>query len=416
MAYHFYRLIGRARNVVLLYNNDTEGMKSGEMSRYIYQLKYLYRYPFMLDTKLKYPAWAPQLPQIQVEKSEEIQKRLQRYMAGYEGDDKKFLSASAIKQFLNCELKFLLGTLTNFSDPDDDYSHIDDSVYGLIVHYMMEQIYSRHLDRKENLSITAADLQAMLDDPKLITGLAIEAVNKKYKLADTDAPLKGEMKIFCEMAIKCVRALLEAEKAYLEKNNLERFEILGTEWDNCIEFEVAPGLKLNFRYIIDRVDRIYGKDGSSSLRIIDYKTGSDSLKFESVESLVDYSSEKENYYPPEAITQLMLYSILYANDPSSNVKPGEPIQNLIYKFRDIMKGEDIGPLEIKKIKEGKKKPKYDPVPSYNTDKMDMEFMELLRERIVRLFDPSQPFVQTASPHACKYCDFKDICQRAKKKW
>lgn len=44
-AYYFYRMISRAKRVFLLYDSRTDGLKSGEVSRYIYQLKYHYRIP-----------------------------------------------------------------------------------------------------------------------------------------------------------------------------------------------------------------------------------------------------------------------------------------------------------------------------------------------------------------------------------
>ena len=34
-AYHFYRLLQRAENVTFLYNSNSEGLKSGEMSRFL---------------------------------------------------------------------------------------------------------------------------------------------------------------------------------------------------------------------------------------------------------------------------------------------------------------------------------------------------------------------------------------------
>ena len=39
-SYHFYRLIQHAQNVTLVYNNFTEGINSGEKSRFISQLEF----------------------------------------------------------------------------------------------------------------------------------------------------------------------------------------------------------------------------------------------------------------------------------------------------------------------------------------------------------------------------------------
>ena len=39
-AYHFYRLLQRAENVTFIYNSNSEGLRSGEMSRFLIQMKY----------------------------------------------------------------------------------------------------------------------------------------------------------------------------------------------------------------------------------------------------------------------------------------------------------------------------------------------------------------------------------------
>src|SRR5450759_3900756 len=39
-AYHFYRLLQRAENVTFVYNSNSEGLRSGEMSRFLIQMKY----------------------------------------------------------------------------------------------------------------------------------------------------------------------------------------------------------------------------------------------------------------------------------------------------------------------------------------------------------------------------------------
>ena len=39
-TYHFYRLLQRAKRIYLLYNTQSDGLNSGEMSRFLYQLKY----------------------------------------------------------------------------------------------------------------------------------------------------------------------------------------------------------------------------------------------------------------------------------------------------------------------------------------------------------------------------------------
>ena len=54
-AYYFYRMISRAEKVWMLVDSRTEGLKSGEESRYIKQLEYhfglpLNRYTVQMDS------------------------------------------------------------------------------------------------------------------------------------------------------------------------------------------------------------------------------------------------------------------------------------------------------------------------------------------------------------------------------
>ena len=50
-AYHFYRLISRAKRIFMLYDARAQEMQTGEVSRYFYQIKYLYGRYFNISEK-----------------------------------------------------------------------------------------------------------------------------------------------------------------------------------------------------------------------------------------------------------------------------------------------------------------------------------------------------------------------------
>jgi len=59
-AYHFFRLINRAKRVFMLYDTRTEELQTGEVSRYFYQLKYLYNNYFDIEEHVQtYDVSAP---------------------------------------------------------------------------------------------------------------------------------------------------------------------------------------------------------------------------------------------------------------------------------------------------------------------------------------------------------------------
>ena len=74
------------------------------------------------------------------------------------------------------------------------------------------------------------------------------------------------------------------------------------------------------------------------LRIVDYKTGGDST---TIDADLDRLFAR-GYCDVKAVRQLIIYCMVYA----AQHDPEEPIQPLIYKFRDMALG-GIQPLRIK---------------------------------------------------------------------
>ena len=400
MAYHFYRLASRAHRIDLIYNSDTEGLTSGEISRYIYQLKYLYRYPHLKEFTLNYLPWTNSPTVIEIEKTPRVMAQLTEYLAR---TGSRSLSASAIKKLLACELQFYLGAVCRFNDEDDSPDHVDDSIYGKIVHFIMEHLYHGYIatdnekEERPKPVVDSSHIERILKS-NLIDKLATAAVKEIYMecpTGDNATKLEGETELFKEMAITDVKNLLRAEQKMLGKFGSMIIE--HTESKKNMEMDFGHGLRVNFSYIIDRVDRLKLADGDTILRIVDYKTGKDTLSFKDVEKLVDYSGFKTLKEVPQAITQLMLYAVAYARH---NNLESTAIQPLIYKFRDLSDAD----AQIEPIKMGAT-----PIIDYR-DLAD-EFIALMGNKIKTLFDVDEPFRQTESTLPCKYCDFKEICSR-----
>lgn len=100
-AYHFYRLIERASHVSLLYDTRSNGLQTGEVSRFVHQLHYHYEVP-MRDKLVVYNVSSSETPPLAVPKREDIMRRLDAYRKG----GSKAISASAINTYLDCPLKF----------------------------------------------------------------------------------------------------------------------------------------------------------------------------------------------------------------------------------------------------------------------------------------------------------------------
>ena len=80
-AYHFYRLIYRASHVSLLYDTRSNGLQTGEVSRFVYQLHYHYEEPIQ-NKLVVYNVSSSKTPALQVAKTEEVMNRLADFRSG----------------------------------------------------------------------------------------------------------------------------------------------------------------------------------------------------------------------------------------------------------------------------------------------------------------------------------------------
>ena len=182
-----------------------------------------------------------------------------------------------------------------------------------------------------------------------------------------------------------VEMLLRAEKAFTP------FEFIDAEMKVEGRMEVAPGLVVNFKQIIDRVDRIYpdSPDGGV-MRVVDYKTGQDKISFTSVADLFDRSKTDRR----KAILQLMFYSNMLAR----KLDYDGPIQPVIYLFKTIAT-HGILPITFNRK----------PLEDYRS--INDEFISTFNSTVAEIFDPAIPFTQADDSHACTFCNFKSVCGR-----
>ena len=148
--------------------------------------------------------------------------------------------------------------------------------------------------------------------------------------------------------------------------------------------------EVNITGIIDRVDEKEGK-----FRILDYKTGSENLKFKNLDDVFSHDKSDRNSY----VLQTMLYGMYYINKKENAIiEPG------LYFIRKTVQ-ENFSTQLIYKPDNKTIKPISD--FSMWTD----EFKEHLINCLEELFNPDVPFFQTEDVGNCENCSFTGICQR-----
>lgn len=374
-AYHFYRLIRRAKQVTLLYDTRTTGLQTGEVSRFVHQLRYHYQYP-LIDELVVYDVASSAVPPISVQKTAEVEKLLSDFLSG----GPRALSASAINTYLDCPLKFYFSVLEQIQEEDEITETVERDVFGSILHKVMEDLY---VPFKGKL-VTADLLKLLRKDQPLLTGTIARAFAELFFKSPVVRPLEGENFLTGEMIRKYAEKILEQDARFTP------FHYIESEKKVRATITLSDKRVVQLKGFIDRVDSL-----DRVLRIVDYKTGSGKLEFESVEGLFD----KEAKDRPKAVMQVFLYAWMYQQLPEYT---GMPIQPAIYYLRTLFQ-RSFNPV----VEQKKGRGKADKVNSFQDFASDFEGK--LRQCLDEIFNLDIPFTQTETGKACAYCSFRGLC-------
>ena len=374
--HYFHRLLQRASDVTILYNNATSDGKTAEMSRFMLQLMVENKIPISFLT-LK----AGQTPQLHapktIEKTPDVIAQMQKRFSKEEGG----ISPTAINNYLRCQLRFFYRYVCGISEPDsteDDL--IDNRLFGNIFHKAAQVIYTPFIGN----TVSSMMLEELLKEEVTIERAVDEAIKQEFfKITDPSRPLPpldGLQIINREVIIKYIHQLLEVDRRFTP------FRIIDLEkWEST---EIG-GFKVGG--IIDRLDSIYNSDtGEELVRVVDYKTGS-----RDASSLPDVAS----IFTPEAVkdhSDYFLQTFLYAHIVRSK-SPNKVSPCLL--FIQHAGGKDYDPtLSIGK----------EPVTDIAT--YSDEYISLFENLLAEIFNPQLSFTPTDDRKHCETCPFASLCR------
>lgn len=376
-AYHFYRLIYRASQVSLLYDTRSNGLQTGEVSRFVHQLHYHYEVP-MQDKLVVYNVSSSRTPALEVKKSEEVMRLLSAFCKG----GHRAISASAVNTYLDCPLKFYFSVVEGVREEEEVNETIESNVFGSILHKVMEELYEPFCGKM----VTADLLKALRKDTSLLTGAIARSFAEVFFKTDVVRPLTGQNFLIGEMIRKYVEKVLERD------SKLTPFKYHESEKKvNCLFSLSDPDhSEIQLKGFIDRIDFRW-----ETMRIVDYKSGNGTNLFSSIESLFD----KENKDRSKAVMQVFMYSWMYNKMCETK---GQAIAPHIYYMRTLFSDKfDSG--VYRRLDRTKTAPVED-FTDYSAD-----FESALRDCLDEIFISDTPFRQTALEKNCSYCPFKGIC-------
>ena len=376
-AYYFYRGICRARRIWLLYDSRTEGTQSGEESRFIKQLRYLYHVP-MVEKVATYSLAGSTAdnPMCHIEKDAEVLRKLEdRFIQGTGA-----FSASSLNTYLDCPLRFYYEQVEGIREQDEVVEDVDAGVFGSIFHAVMEQLYKPF----EGRLVSAAELEE-----KILFGGKGARLEALVTAAFADAHIReiaGQNLILKELVIHLVRQTVAVDRRLAaEKGSLH---LIATEKKESLPVTLPSGRGVRLYGVIDRLDSV--ERGAE--RVVDYKSGS--VSNDTCSKVADLFDAGKGTKRPHIPFQLYFYALLMTR---KYPKAGVSYEPCIYPLRTI----------------------FTQVPQSQriADDSLVEFEELLLRLIDEIFDPALRFEARpegdVSPEqsVCRYCNFKRLCNK-----
>ena len=403
--YYFYRLISRAQKVYMTYDTRAEGGKTGDVSRFVHQLKYQYssRVKSFVEKNVNYTVKLSEDEYIEVKKNDLVLGKLEEF---YKGKGPRKLSASSLNDYIDCPLKFYFAHVEKIASEDKVLEDLDASVFGTIFHEVMQKLY----ERKIGEVITKETLKEMRADTGRIEEIMLKSFASNYYKSKTIVPLTGRLSLRGEVIKKMVDRTIELDEARTP------FVMLQTELKIETSVHLSSGIEIQIKGIIDRLDL---KD--DNINIIDYKSGEVNIDFENIDSLFVSSGDRR-----KQVFQVLFYVYLLKKaikDEITKKVVNEKVSSLmasagissechdktfapgLYSFGNYF--ADYFKWQIRK-KDGKSYATFVVEPMsdvYN------EYVDKLENNLVEMFDKNQLFKQTQDKEVCKFCSFVDLCRR-----
>ena len=383
-AYYFHRLLQRASDITICYNNSTEDGHTGEMSRFMLQL--LVESPHTIERRsLQSGQQQMHLRPQKREKDAQVMETLRSF---------KSLSPSAINRYLTCQLTFYFRYVLGIMEPDDnEEDEIDSRIFGNIFHRSAQLLYDRM-----GKVIRPDQLKELLQHHEQIEITVDQAIREELFNIKDDRPFQMELNglqlINREVIIRYLQRLFEIDLS------LAPFTIKGNEEKvyQQIPITTSDGSRtISVGGSIDRLDQITNPiTGEQYIRVVDYKTGSRDLRRKVNELAEIFSPDNIREKHTDYYLQTMLYSIIVRQHPKLN--PTQlPVSPALLFIQHTM-AEDYDPT----LSIGKEK--INDIQTYATD-----FLENLQKLVSEIFEPQQPFLPTTDKKNCAHCPYRQLC-------
>ena len=380
-AYYFYRLIQRSERIFLVYKNRTDGPQTGEVSRYILQLR-MENGMTVEERSINFGLNLPEPVSMEVVKDDSIMEKLNTYL---DETSDKYLSPSALTTYITCPLRFYYRYILGLKEIEEATEEVDSPLFGSILHQAMYQLLSGFVGKE----ISESQLATMAKDKGSIS----KAVDAAFRIEFMKGEKEGDLQLLGRnLIVKDVVESLVCKMLTLDAKRAP-FTIVELEEKHTERISFPLNRKTPSVAIGGMVDRLEQADGTYV--IIDYKTGA--YKDKGIFSKVEDLFNPEYIGKQKEVFQTLLYSRVVNNRfPQSRVRPA--LWFVRQPDSDYRPGVFF--KDMKNI---------NPVTAFSD--FEEEFNQNLGTLLGELFNEAVPFVQTAVADSCKNCTYKNVCAK-----
>jgi len=296
-AYLFYRHFQYSEGIHIFYNGLVDESSTGEESRFIKQLEFESKFNFERKIQQQTIQFADKTKEIIIEKQGEVwEKMYEDFIV-----DQKRISATALTTYLQSPLQFFLKHIANIKEPPSISQEFEMNKLGTVIHNVMEKIFLPFKDQKDFVPTNI--LQQHFNQ---IESFVVREIGFQYQVElNSTSDLNSLQRIMLKIASEYIKMYLEYDIA-----NYKAFRIIELENDTdyTLPFPISVNGKeeqVTLYGIIDRVDEVVTHDDRIISRIVDYKTGGDSVIFREINQV--FAPNTEN----KALIQTLFYAYVF---------------------------------------------------------------------------------------------------------
>lgn len=393
-SYHFYRLLQRPKEAVLVYVQNESS--SAEVSRFIRQIRF--------DWSKLNPNLELIEPTIQFNADHVVEKEVEHRIAKTpeliaqikDILENRGFSPSSVAMFASCSLKYYFSQIVNLRQEKQREDEMGADVFGTWLHKVLELVDSQLIEAggwEDGLSVT--------EKKALIEPLLTQAMAEIHEKEGNFEVEKGFNYVLQDVAKTLLGNYFEQSSTWYP----ERIKLLAVEQMLETTVMIPVGSEIWPVKMKGRIDRMDLR-GESVLRIVDYKTGKVEKKdVKAGESLAETLQDKEL---KAKLFQLWMYKFLVKMElqkaPEERIEALQSIvlDNLtiepgIISFRNFKDQLISSPLEFS---EGESEAAF-----------IQESNALIKHWVDELVSEDTVFEKTANLDQCTFCDFTSICHR-----